>query len=132
MSTSNAWVEPRRSGGHFWVVPTIFFALLLGLFVTWIVATATGIPALAPFNHPGLFFFPFGFFLFLLFVFFVFRWAWWGAGWGWYGHRRWYRYDGYNARDIVRERYARGEITREQYNQLMGDLDHPQPTAFRT
>ncbi|HZY69458.1 MAG TPA: SHOCT domain-containing protein [Thermoplasmata archaeon] len=124
-------MEPHRSRGYFWVVPTVFFAILLGLFVTWIVANVTGFGVLAPFAHPTLFFFPFGFFLFLLFVFFIFRWAWWGAGWGWYGHRRWYRYDGYNPRDIVQERYARGEITRDQYTQMMADLDRSPPSTVR-
>jgi putative membrane protein len=44
--------------------------------------------------------------------------SWWG--WGWRRHRyRGYRGDAY---EILRERYARGEITRDQFEQMMADL----------
>ena len=47
-------------------------------------------------------------------------------GWGWRGSRR-YRYRGWypddnNAYQIIRERYAKGEITKEQFDQMMRDL----------
>jgi putative membrane protein len=44
-----------------------------------------------------------------------YRWYGWDAGYG--APRR-----GRNAEDILDERYARGEITREQYQQMMEDL----------
>jgi len=34
---------------------------------------------------------------------------------------RWYRYD--NAMDSLRQRYARGEITRDQFEQMASDLE---------
>ena len=59
------------------------------------------------------------FFLIPLFflVFFAFRWFfWWPYGCGWYGRR----YD--SAMDTLRERFARGELTREQFEQMRKDL----------
>lgn len=74
--------------------------------------------------HPFVgYFFPFGIFWVFLLVFLVFgilRWAFWGWGWrsrGYYGRY----YD--QAHQILRERYARGEITKEQLDQMMRDLD---------
>jgi len=53
--------------------------------------------------------------LFLLVVFGSLLWP-----WGWYGHG-WYRKD--RAEEIIRQRYARGELTREQFEQMMKDLE---------
>lgn len=69
-------------------------------------------------------FFGFGWIGFLL-VFFLFfglmRWAfWWPGRWGYY---RGYGYGRENeAYHSLRERYARGEITKDQYDQMMRDL----------
>ncbi len=62
----------------------------------------------------------------LFFVFWIFRWVFWGGGWGWgwgwgYRGRYWRRYD--RAVAILRERYAKGEITKEQFDQMMRDLE---------
>lgn len=65
----------------------------------------------------GFFWFPWGLF-FLVFVFF-----WWIPRWGWgyYGRRYWHH--GYDpARSIARERFARGEISKDQYDQMLRDL----------
>lgn len=75
--------------------------------------------------HP--FFFPFGwlFGFFAIFILFgALRWLFWP--WG-YGHRRryWrYRDESYY---ILRERYAKGELTKEQYEQMMQDLQKQSP-----
>jgi uncharacterized membrane protein len=70
-------------------------------------------------------FFPFGWFwgFFLVFIIFgVVRFLFLPWGWGWGYHRRyWYRYD--ESYRILRERYAKGEITKEQYAQMARDLD---------
>jgi len=81
-----------------------------------------------PRPSPGYYFplFPFGLFWAFLLIFFVFgilRWVFWGWGWrrrGYYG-RYYGRYD--QAHQILRERYARGEITKEQLDQMTRDLD---------
>jgi uncharacterized membrane protein len=67
-------------------------------------------------------FFPFGLFwgIFLIFIIFgAFRWMFWGWRWGY--RRSWRYYD--SAHQILRERYAKGEITKEQYDQMSRDLE---------
>jgi len=64
---------------------------------------------------PFFWFFPF--IGFLAIIFFV-KWSFWGWGWrssGW-------RYSG-DAKRILEERYARGELTREQFEQMRSDLE---------
>lgn len=96
----------------FVVVPILFLAFFVHALV-W-----TG-----PYFAYPFFFFPLGFFVFLIVAFVVFRLIFWGWGWGWrggYGHGGW----GYgNAKEILRRRYARGEITKEQFDQMRKDLD---------
>lgn len=64
-------------------------------------------------------FFPFGWlggiFLVLL-VFWIAKWFFWPWGRGWYG------YEHRSAEQILRERYARGDISKEQFQQMMSDL----------
>jgi len=68
----------------------------------------------------GFFFFPFGFIFFLFFLFFIFRFLFWG--WGWRRYRGYGHYWG-DAAEILRQRYARGEITKEQFDQMMRDIE---------
>ncbi|HZY46393.1 MAG TPA: SHOCT domain-containing protein [Candidatus Bathyarchaeia archaeon] len=79
----------------------------------------------APGTDYPFFFFPFPlFFIFGFFVFFwIVRWLFfpWRWGWGWGYGRRYWRYQD-ESYYIIRERYARGEITKEQFEQMMRDL----------
>ena len=89
----------------------------------------------AQFRHSGMGYFPgwpFGVFWGLLWLFvvlwlfsWVFRWSWWTL----HGPSRYRRYRGWYDQDsasvIARERYARGELTAEQFDKIMKDLDHP-------
>ena len=73
------------------------------------------------------YFFPFGG-LFAIFwiigIFWIVRWFFWGGRWGYHYPRHYLRhYD--DAYYILRERYARGEITKDQYDQMMRDLQTP-------
>ncbi len=80
------------------------------------------------FHYP--FFFPFHFgglgaILLIFIVVLIARWFFWPwrggrmGGEGYYSSPHQQRQD---AASIVRERYAKGEITREQFEQMMGDL----------
>ncbi len=66
------------------------------------------------------FFFPFGFVFFFLIAFFVLRMLLWP--WGWGGRREHWHFHS-DAEEILRQRYARGEITKEQFEQMARDLE---------
>lgn len=53
----------------------------------------------------------------------LFFWPW--RGWS-YRTRYYYHHQGDGAKNILRERYARGEITKEQFEQIMQDLQKGQ------
>jgi uncharacterized membrane protein len=74
----------------------------------------------------GWFFWPFGILIFFLFIFLITRFIFWGA-WGW--RRRYWYGGGYgygDAHEILRQRYARGEISKEQFDQMTRDLEQHQ------
>lgn len=73
--------------------------------------------------RPMGYFFPFSFgwlgAIFLIFIiFWIAKWFFWPWRGGYYS----YRYQ-HNAESIVKERYAKGEITKEQFEQMMRDLE---------
>lgn len=71
----------------------------------------------------GIFYFPFhfgwvgGIFLILIVVW-IARWFFWPWGGGYYSSRYQHR----DAESILKERYAKGEITREQFEHMKRDL----------
>lgn len=75
---------------------------------------------LMPYYGGWWFFFPFGFFFIFFIIFAVSRLIFWPWGWGW---RRGYWYHQDEAAEILRQRYARGEITKDQFAQMMRDLE---------
>jgi putative membrane protein len=114
--------RPRR-GMMGWVIGGLVILLLAGLFVA---PFLSGFPA-APYGYyPFPFFFPFGFFIFFFLIFFVVRGLFWGWGWGWrggYSRGYWHNWGYYgDATEILKQRYARGEITKDQFDQMMRDL----------
>jgi uncharacterized membrane protein len=127
MSNQRGWRHP----GLF-----IAFGVLALLFIVGASFLLFGLFVARPFPGPGFPYFPFGIFWAFLLVFFVFgivRWAFWGWGWGWrrrgYYGRYYWRYD--QAHQILRERYARGEITKDQVDQMTRDLDQQNQPATR-
>jgi putative membrane protein len=107
---------PRR-----WMwLPLVFAAALVAVLVgSWLYFGAPG-PAYA--GPWPVWWFPFGWFLFIPVIFLVifsirwFFWGGWGWGWGWRGGY----YD--PALETLRERFARGEITKDQFEQMRRDL----------
>jgi len=114
-----------------WRHPGIFiaFGVLAVLFIAGASFFFFGWFTPRSFPGPGYYFpnFPFGLFWAFLLIFFVLgilRWAF----WGWRRRGNYGRYYGYRdqAHQILRERYAKGEITKEQFDQMTRDLDqHP-------
>jgi putative membrane protein len=86
---------------------------IAGIFF-WHPATPTGFYPFFPF----LWIWPF---FAILFVVFVARWFLWG--WGWSLGRRGGYWQHSTAVEILEERYARGEITKGQFDQMKKDLE---------
>src|SRR5712664_3872155 len=121
--------EAKCMSQHEWNRPRHFFVWGIFALVAVIVASvavsaflfATRPAPVAGMYYP--FFFPFPlFFIFGIFAFFwnarwlIFPWRW---GWGYRGRYWEYQDQSYS---IIRERYAKGEITKEQFEQMMRDL----------
>ncbi len=116
--------ERRRHVGHwirlgFLVIFAVFVAAMIYFMLVILPGLPVGTGAAYPFWGFGWIWIFLGFFL----VFGLLRFAFWGPRW-WGGY---YRNGGYYGREneayhILRERYARGEITKEQYDAMMRDL----------
>jgi len=89
-------------------------AIIVGAVLRAVIAPTSG--------FRGFFFFPFGFVFFLFFLFFIFGWfRWWGWG-GWRGYPMTWGYHD-SAAEILRRRYAHGEISKDQFDQMMRDIE---------
>jgi putative membrane protein len=101
-------------GWRFW--PIIPLAFLGGFLL--LVAVAWGFGATGWWSGPAPFFwplFPLGIFLFVLVLFVTLRFAGWGRAWG--GRRYWSGVS--SAEEILRQRYARGEISEQEYRERL-------------
>ena len=113
--------RPRRGMRFGWLLVCLILLAVLA-FVIALTVRVFFPPATTPY-HDGrffLFFFPFGILLFFLIVFAIARLIFrpWGGG-----YRRAYWRHHSEAAEIVKARYARGEITKEQFDQMMRDLE---------
>jgi len=114
--------HPHRAGVFAWAVLGVILFAVVAFFA---VIAYRGYPAM-PMSGTGYpfygwwFFFPFGIFFLLIILFLVSRLIFWPMRWG-YRRRYWYGYG--DANEILRQRYARGEITKEQFDQMKRDLE---------
>ena len=126
-STQTAYDSGHLRARHAFVWAILALAVLAVIFFFGMALVHYYYPSGMPYyGYPGFgwWFFPFGFFFFIIFIFFVFRVVFWGLGGGWGWRRRyWYGYGYGDAREILRQRYARGEITKEQFDQMNRDLE---------
>ncbi|MCI4366614.1 MAG: SHOCT domain-containing protein [Thermoplasmata archaeon] len=102
---------------HGWIAPFIalgFVVVLFGGIFLW--SSFVGPGPMGGYAPRAWFFFPFGFLILLFVLFMGVRVLFWSARWG--GRRG----ERYGATEILRARYARGEITREQFLQMQRDL----------
>jgi uncharacterized membrane protein len=114
--------RPHRGMRFGWLLVCLILLAVLA-FVVALTVRVFFLPAATPY-HPGRFFlfflFPFGILVFCLMVFAIVRLIFrpWGGG-----YRRAYWRHHSEATEIVKARYARGEITKEQFDQTMRDLE---------
>ncbi len=119
---------PRRSGVRWFAIAiaAVFIVVASLILLVVLYPASFGLPAPAYPYRFGLFGGAFFLFFLLIVVFFIVRVAFWGTRMGRSGGR--YRSrssSGYGPNRpamVARMRYARGEITREQYNQIMDDI----------
>ena len=125
---SSGILSKSRRGFVGWALGALVLVLLVGLFVFPFFFQWPSPGYYGYYPHPWFFFFPFGFAFFFL-IFFGVRWLFWGWGYGrgyWhgYGSRYWRNQGPWDnaATEILKQRYAKGEITKEQFDQMMRDL----------
>jgi uncharacterized membrane protein len=99
------------------LVAASFIAVIVGLGLYF---ASTGVPPFREYYWFPFPFFPLVFIPVVILVFFGFRWFFWGC-WGW--GRGWNYGQYYDpAMVALRERYAKGEITKDQLEQMTKDL----------
>jgi putative membrane protein len=111
--------EYRRNSQWALVWVIVLLAIIAFIVASSLVFRPPGYYSWYPFSF-GWIWVPFAFF----FLFFGLRWYFWPWGWG---DRRRYR-NGEDAYFVLRERFARGEITREQFEQMSRDLQEHERT----
>jgi uncharacterized membrane protein len=115
---------PRR----FWLIPVVVLGTLIAaavVFWTLVVVRILPTPPFAGPYPPLWFIFPIGFLLFwLLVILLIARRGGWVGRWGWGWESR------LDAEEVVRIRYARGEISREEMSQRLHGLQ--ESSRFRS
>jgi putative membrane protein len=97
-------------------------ALAVGALAVWL-SFYRAAPAVSSQAQWSGWWFPFGWFFVIpvfFLIFFVCRWFLWGGRW--WGRGAYYGWGQDGALEILRERFARGELTTEQYEQMRKDL----------
>lgn len=119
--TVDAWTTECAPRPRLWIIPVTFLGTLLAVAAGFLLLAWAGPISSPRFGGPyppSWFVFPFGFALLWFLVLLVARpWRWWGAV-------RWERGWAYSPspEEIVRARFARGEISKDQMARLLSDL----------
>src|ERR1700730_9208730 len=129
-ASSSGILSRSRRGFVGWIFGALVLVLLVGLFVVQFFFPSPYAGYYGYYPHPWFFFFPFGFAFFFL-IFFRVRWLFLGWGWGrgrgygrGYGRCYWHNRGPWDdATQILKQRYAKGEITKDQFDQIMRDLE---------
>jgi uncharacterized membrane protein len=129
-----AWpAPPARRRPWLFIGIAIAFVAVAALILIFVLYSASTAPAHSAYPYRfGLFGGVFFLFFILIVVFFIVRVAFWSSRasryGGGYGRGPGPGYGRNRPAMVARMRYARGEITREQYDQIMTDLGrHPPP-----
>jgi len=114
--------EGLKRRGMGWFMGSIVLFLVVALVLIGVAGTYFR-PTMMGYYGGGYyfpFFFPFGSVFCFFIAFFVLRMLFWPLGWG--GRRGNWHFTG-DAEEILRQRYARGGITKEQFEQMAKDLE---------
>lgn len=112
---NDEWRPPRRILRWFLLALVILIAVPIAVSALFFILRPVS-RVYFPFYYP--FFFPFGWIFAFFIIFWVLRMLFWP--WGWRRRRdRGYR----DEFHILRVRYARGEITKDQFDQMTHDLE---------
>lgn len=122
MMTAHAWTTDCVPPSRFWIIPVAIVGTLFAVAVVILLLGWTGVILLPPFGGtypPFWLVFPLGFVLVWVVVILGIRPWRWRNSWGW--GREWLPLP--DPGSVVRVRFARGEITKEQMTNLLRDLD---------
>jgi uncharacterized membrane protein len=128
--TEGAQAMDCGSRSRFWVIPAAILGALIAVGVGFLILAWVGLIARPTFGGPYPAFwllFPLGFVLFWFVVIAVVRPWRWQSGWG--RGREWASF--LDAGEVVRVRFARGEISKEQMTGLLRDLNETAPPMAR-
>jgi uncharacterized membrane protein len=122
--TSDTWTAECGPRTRFWITPVALLGTLLALGVTFLILAWAGLispPSSSGLYPPFWWVFPLGFILIWLIVAVVVRPWRWRNGW----RHEWPPL--LDAGEVVRIRFARGEISKDQMASLLRDLDENSP-----
>jgi uncharacterized membrane protein len=124
----------RRPRPYRWLgleIALVFIVVAAGILAVLLYPATFGLGSSPSPARPGLFGGVFALFFVLILVFFIVRVAFWGMRTSRYGGRGGGRSGAEFGPDrparVARMRYARGEITREQFQQILHDLGRGPP-----